>query len=144
MSAIPVTRSQRTPSKAEKAFIEKMAKSLSSETGLSSAWISKILENTLPESGVVGLTENNKGSHRVTLLYQFKPCLFEAMRWLSKDEVRDLFSGDLNELGILETQYESVIDEIPFQDFGEMSEFFEAFKEYLEAEEASIINTCLS
>lgn len=138
MNAIPVTKSQRSPSLAEKDFIEKMAKLLATESGLSSAWISNVLKNTLPENEIVGL---RKDSAPTVLLYQFTPCLFEAMRWLSKDEVKDLFSGDLNQLSLLEKEYDSIVDEIPFESFDEMSELFEEFKEYLEAEEPAIIDT---
>ena len=127
----------RQPVKGELSFINRMSSELASLSGLSKEWIQKVLLQTLPDQPIAG---SDGAEPHPTALYLFKPCLFEAMRALSKDEVVEYFSSDLRELKKLEIAFDNMLDEIPFQKFEDFTHVMPAFEKYLKDEAASIID----
>lgn len=133
----------------EIAYVDKMASLLANESGLEFDWIHKILVQTFPTHGI-GIFPSSKiknahsfmsGKFPGRFLYCFKPCLIEAMRWLDKDQITELFSGDLQFLNLLENQFSSVTTEIPFVKFSELLPSAKKFRDYLEDEFETIIET---
>lgn len=128
---------KRSPHPFEVKFIQQMARLLSDESGFKKEWIEEVLIKTLPDRPIA----NEQIRPHVTALYLFKPCLLEAMRVLSEDEVRDYFNGDLQELGTLEDTYGKMIEEIPLQKFEDFTDVLPKFEEYMKAQAPSIIDT---
>jgi hypothetical protein len=133
----------------EIAYVDKMASLLANESGLEFDWIHKILVQTFPPYGI-GIFPSSKiknansfmsGKFPGRFLYCFKPCLIEAMRWLDKDQITELFSGDLQFLNLLENQFSSVITEIPFVKFSDLLPSAKKFRDYLENEFETVIGT---
>lgn len=140
MSEIQVTTEQREPLAHELQYITSMAKLLAEESGIDVGWIKKTLTKTLPKKmPEADAIESDFCPAR--FLYDFRPCLFEAMKWLDKDRVVDLFSGDLLQLRILEERYRSLLAEVQFVNFHELLPTAKEFQTYLENEFKSIINT---
>jgi hypothetical protein len=132
----------------ELAYIDAMAKLLAKESGVDVDWIKNILIKTFPNDGigvhptsVKGASTFMSGKFPGRFLYCFKPCLFEAMKWLNKENVVELFSGDLQHLKILEDRYDAVINEVPFVIFKNLAPAAKKFKNYLEDEFKTIIET---
>lgn len=140
MSEIQVTTEQREPLAHEIQYIDSMAKLLSKESGIDASWIKKTLAKTLPEK-MPGAEVLESDFCPARFLYDFRPCLFEAMKWLDKDRVVDLFSGDLLQLRILEERYRSLLNEVQFVNFHELLPTAKEFQTYLENEFKSIIST---
>ena len=63
------------------------------------------------------------------------------MKWLDKDSIVELFSGDLQHLKILEDRYNAVVNEVPFISFKKLVPAAKKFKNYLEEEFNTIIET---
>jgi hypothetical protein len=140
MSEMQVTTERREPLAHEIQYTNSMAKLLSEESGIDANWIKKILTKTLPEEMKrADAIESDFCPAR--FLYDFKPCLFEAMKWLDKERVVDLFSGDLLQLRILEERYRSLLDEVQFVNFHKLLPTAKEFQTYLEDEFKSIIST---
>lgn len=121
-------------------YIDSMSDLLAKESGLDKDWIKNILQLTAPRP-LIKSNSNDYKAYPARLLYEFKPCLFEAMKWLDKERVTELFSGDLSHLQILETNYTNLLSEIPFMRFESMLPMAKAFQAYLEEEAKNIIKT---
>lgn len=105
----------------EMAYVDTMAKLLAKESGLDIEWIKSILVKTFPVGGIgihppsiKGASSFISGKNPGRFLYCFKPCLLEAMKWLDKNQIGELFSGDLQHLRVLEDRYNAVVNEVPF------------------------------
>lgn len=129
----------RKPLPHELEYVETMSKLLAEESGIKASWIKDILIKTIPHNLTVELLNSTPTPGQ--FLYQFRPCLFEAMKWLSKEQVIELFSGDLLQLKILEERYGSLLDEVPFVSFKELLPTAKEFQGYLEDEFQSMIDT---
>lgn len=129
----------RKPLPHELEYVETMSKLLAEESGIKASWIKDILIKTIPNNLTVELLNSTPTPGQ--FLYQFRPCLFEAMKWLSKEQVIELFSGDLLQLKILEERYGSLLDEVPFVSFKELLPTAKEFQGYLEDEFQSMIDT---
>ena len=132
----------------ETAYTDAMAKLLAKESGIDVEWIKNNLIKTFPIGGIGIHPSNIKGANTFIsgkfpgrFLYCFKPCLLEAMKWLDKDSIVELFSGDLQHLKGLENQYNAVINEVPFVSFEDLVPVAKKFKVYLEQEFKTIIET---
>lgn len=132
----------------ETAYTDVMAKLLAKESGIEIEWIKDILIKTFPNGGIGIHPGAIKGAHTFIsgkfpgrFLYCFKPCLLEAMKWLDKDQTLELFSGDLQHIKVLEDQYNAVINEVPFVSFEDLVPVAKKFKNYLEQEFKTIIET---
>lgn len=132
----------------EIAYTDAMAKLLTKESGIDAEWIKNILIQTFPAGGIGIHPGTIKDAHTFIsgkfpgrFLYCFKPCLLEAMKWLDKDQVVELFSGDLQHLKILEDRYDAVVNEVPFVSFEDLLPAAKKFKTYLEDEFTTIIET---
>ena len=108
----------------------------------------KTLIKTFPDSGIGVPPSTIKGANTFIsgkfpgrFLCCFKPCLLEAMKWLDKDSILELFSGDLQHLKILEDCYNVVVNEVPFISFKKLVPAAKKFKNYLEEEFNTIIET---
>lgn len=130
----------------ELAYVDTMSELLAKESGIDAEWIKSILIKTFPIAGigihatsVKGARTFISGKNPGRFLYCFKPCLLEAMSWLDKDQVVELFSGDIQHLKILEERYNSVINEVPFVSFEDLVPVAKRFKNYLEQEFKTII-----
>ena len=86
-------------------YIEAMSDLLANESGMDKDWIKNVLLLTIPRSLLPTHSEDYK-KYPVRLLHQFRPCLFEAMKWMSREMVRELFSGDLSHLRKSTTEFE--------------------------------------
>lgn len=139
MSDIQVTTEQREPLAHEIEYIDSMTKLLAKESGIDADWIKKTLIKTLPEKLGADIIQSDFAPAR--FLYDFKPCLFEAMKWLDKDRVVDLFSGDLLQLRILEERYGALLNEVQFVNFHELLPTAKEFQSYLEDEFKSIVSS---
>lgn len=130
----------RSPSTTEATYIETMSKQLSEQSELDQDWIKKTLYATLPED-----SDDSKFIFALHIpaatLYRFKPCLFEAMRSLPAEDVFNLFSGDLEQLKIQEERFSTLLEEIPFVSFDSILPIAKEFREYLEQETKSLIET---
>ncbi|MCB0321204.1 MAG: hypothetical protein KDD60_09780, partial [Bdellovibrionales bacterium] len=120
----------------EKKYVKRMAALLAAESALPAEWIEDLLKRTFPPD--LSFKSNDPDKLSVEFLYHFKPCLFEAMKWLPADEIEELFSEDLNQLLIMEENYESLISEIPLHDFEKL---WPKFRKYLADETQNIIET---
>lgn len=129
----------RQPLPHELEYIEAMSKLLAEESGIKASWIKDILIKTIPNNLTVELLNSTPTPGQ--FLYQFRPCLFEAMKWLPKEQIIELFSGDLLQLKILEERYSSLLDEVPFVSFKELLPAAKEFQDYLEDEFESVIDT---
>lgn len=125
-----------------------MAKLLAKESGIDVEWIKNILIHTFPTGGIGVHPSTIKGANTFIsrkfpgrFLYCFKPCLLEAMKQLDKDSVVDFFTGDLQHLKILEDRYDAVVNEVPFVNFEDRVPIAKKFKNYLEQEFKTIIET---
>lgn len=126
--------------KREVDYIDSMSKLLSDESGMDKDWIKNVLTLTAPDySFLANLLD--KTVPVAESLYLFKPCLFEAMKWLDQNNVEELFSGDLEQLKTLENRYASLITEIPFTNFRLYLPLAKEFQTYLEEESKSLIKT---
>lgn len=135
MSATQVTQNKRGPNKFESEYIDSMSTRLAKESGLARDWIKKILLQTIPDRERSGDERMPIGGH----LYHFKPCLFEAMKSLSAEEVFTLFSGDLEQLRIQEDRFFELINETPFEDFSLLIDTVKDFQVYLKQETKALI-----
>lgn len=129
----------RRPLPHELKYIEMMSRLLADESGIKVGWIKDILIKTLPNNLTEELLESTPTPGQ--FLYQFRPCLFEAMKWLPREQVIELFSGDLLQLKILEERYGSLLDEVPFVNFKDLLPTAKEFQGYLESEFQSVIDT---
>ncbi len=129
----------RNFTESEKKYVNRMAILLAAESALPAEWIEGILKKTFPPD--LSFKSNDPDKLSVEFLYRFKPCLFEAMKWLPADEVDELFSEDLNQLLIMEENYESLISEIPLHDFESQEKLWPKFRKYLDDETQNIIET---
>lgn len=120
-------------------YIDSMADLLAKESGIAKDWIKNVLQLTIPQWLPIDLPEYKK--YPAQLLYQFRPCLFEAMRWMSKDTIKELFSSDLTQLYILEINYGNLINEVPFIKFESLLPLANEFQTYLAEEAKNIIRT---
>lgn len=132
----------------EMAYVDTMSKLLAKESGLDVEWIKNILVKTFPVGGIgihppsiKGASTFISGKNPGRFLYCFKPCLLEAMKWLDKDQIGELFSGDLQHLKVLEDRYNAVVNEVPFVNFKDLIPAAKKFKNYLEHEFETIIET---
>lgn len=117
-----------------------MSKLLADESGMDKSWIKNVLDLTAPNYPfVVNLLD--KTAPVAESLYLFKPCLFEAMKWLDQDTVQELFDGDLEQLKVLEDRYTSLITEIPLTSIRSYLPLEKEFQTYLEEESKSLIKT---
>lgn len=128
------------PHKREIEYIDSMSKLLSDESGMDKDWIRNILSLTAPKyhfyANLLDRTVPVAES-----LYLFRPCLFEAMKWLDQHSVQELFSGDLEQLKTLEDRYASLLTEIPLTNFRSSLPLAKEFQTYLEEESKSLIKT---
>lgn len=122
-------------------YIDSMSDLLAKESGMDKDWIKNVLLLSRPRTLLSSISRAIYKEYPVRLLYQFKPCLFEAMKWLDRERVKELFSGDLSHLQILETNYANLVSEIPFIKFESMLPMASAFQNYLEQEAKNIIKT---
>lgn len=132
----------------EMAYVDTMAKLLAKESGLDIEWIKSILVKTFPVGGIgihpPSIKEAStfiSGKNPGRFLYCFKPCLLEAMKWLDKNQIGELFSGDLQHLRVLEDRYNAVVNEVPFVSFEDLMPAAKKFKNYLEQEFKTILET---
>ena len=126
---------------AETKYLKSMSDLLAEESGMDKEWIKHVLMLTRPRIFLSNVTHPMYKEYPAQLLYQFKPCLFEAMKWLDQERIKELFSGDLSHLQILETNYANLIDELPFMNFESMLPMVNEFQNYLAEESKSIIKT---
>jgi hypothetical protein len=147
MSEIQTTTGGRQPDQDEVKYITAMSKLLAKNSGFDADWIKKVLTQTLPDqpmpvAGVMGSFSDPEklGPAPGQQLYSFRPCLLEALRWLPKDQVVELFSGDLLQLKILEESFDSLLKEVPFVSFHDLLPTAKEFQTYLEDEFKSVID----
>lgn len=119
-------------------YIDSISNLLAKESCIEKDWIKKVLLLTIPSSPLPTHSEEYQ-KFPVRLLYRFKPCLFEAMKWLDKDTVQELFSGDLSHLQILEANYKNLINEVPIIGFEDMLPIANEFQTFLQEETKSVI-----
>lgn len=138
MSETQKTIGGREPLNHEIQYIESMSKLLAEESGIDVHWINRTLTKTLPDKPL-GADPSTVSPGQ--FLYRFEPCLFEAMKWFDKEYVVKLFSGDLQQLKIIESRYNSLVGEVPFVNFRDLLPTAKKFQTYLEEEFQTIINT---
>lgn len=135
MSETQVTTIKRSPTEYESEYIASVSRKLSKESGLSEDWIKQTLLLTIPDKE---LSRTDKNIFKN--LYYFRPCLFEAMKSLPKDEVYDLFSGDLEQLKIQEKRFAEITTGIPLVSFRSLLPIAKEFRNFLKEETKPIVS----